>query len=72
MYTVIKRFQERFDDGHDYGVGDAYPREGFTPPEGRAESLCNGGVSSMNANGAVFLQAVVEKPRTRKRTTESR
>lgn len=70
MYEVIRRFQERFDDGREYNVGDEYPRKGFSPPPGRVDALCSGGISEMNANGAVFLRMAADKPRPRKKQAE--
>jgi hypothetical protein len=56
MYTVIKAFNERFDDRHLYRVGDPYPRDGFTPPKGRAEALATGGQSALNHDGSIYLE----------------
>lgn len=57
MYEVIQAFPERFDDDHLYNVGDTYPREGFTPPEGRAEELLDG----TNRAGQIYLEAMDDK-----------
>ncbi len=59
MYRVTKTFTERYDGKRRYNIGDTYPREGFTPPPGRAEALAAGGVSEMNKTGGVFLEAVI-------------
>lgn len=56
QYTVIKDFEERFDNDYPYAAGDAYPREGFAPPEGRAEALATRGRSPMNAMGLQYLE----------------
>ena len=58
MYRVIKAFDERFDGRHHYEVGDAWPREGFSPPSGRAEALLSGKKGSLNKTGIVYLETV--------------
>lgn len=74
MYEVIQAFPERYDEGHEYSIGDTYPREGFTPPDGRVQELLDGTNRARN----VYLRAVVDmedkpdapvedKPRARKK-----
>ncbi len=56
MYTVIKPFKERFDGDHQYAIGDTYPRDGFTPPEGRIDALASGKGGPMNKTpGVAYL-----------------
>ena len=71
MYEVILKFSERYDDGHIYSVGDTYPQEGFSPPQGRVEELLDG----TNRARKVYLKAIcglekkpaAEKPKPRKK-----
>lgn len=56
MYKVILAFPERYDGEHEYAVGSTYPREGFTPPEGRIKELLDGS----NRARQVYLEEVVE------------
>ena len=42
MYRVIKRFVDLHDNGHAYGVGDAFPRPGAVVPDERLEDLLTG------------------------------
>lgn len=39
MFIVVKFFTDLQDGGHAYEVGDAYPRKGLEPTEGRILEL---------------------------------
>lgn len=41
-YKVIKAFADLQDEKHVYGIGDVYPREGYTPTAERVDELCTG------------------------------
>lgn len=62
MYKVVRMFRENKDKGHVYQVGDAYPREGFTPPAGRAEALASGKKGDLNLVGEVYIALEETKP----------
>ena len=56
-YAVLMAFPDRMDKDHKYKKGDAYPRDGYKPPEGRSEALAEARISVMNQWG----KAVIEK-----------
>ncbi|GAB5856908.1 hypothetical protein JMUB7529_28170 [Staphylococcus aureus] len=39
MYKVIERFEDAQDNGHEYQVGDTYPRDGLEVSEERFTEL---------------------------------
>lgn len=41
-YTVLSEFADLQDEKHVYGIGDVYPREGYTPTAERVDELCTG------------------------------
>lgn len=56
-YEVISEFADLQDNKHVYSVGDVYPREGYTPKEGRAEELS----SCRNLQQKPLIRPVEEK-----------
>ena len=41
-YTVLSEFADLQDEKHVYGIGDVYPREGYTPTAERVDELSTG------------------------------
>lgn len=42
MYKVIVAFADLQDGNHVYAEGDAYPRDGYQPDDGRVDALVTG------------------------------
>ena len=42
MFVVLSEFADLQDDKHVYGIGDVYPREGYTPTAERVDELSTG------------------------------
>jgi hypothetical protein len=73
MYRVVKAFPERHDQNFQYESGDSYPREGFTPPPGRADALCADLISPENRTGQIYLSVETEDlPKPRKSVKSKR
>ena len=69
-YRVINAFNDIYDNLFLYSVGDAYPREGTQPSEGRISEL----LSDKNKQGKPLIEAIgvesaenAEKPLKKKR-----
>ena len=41
-YTVLSEFADLQDEKHGYGIGDEYPREGYSPSAERVDELSTG------------------------------
>ena len=41
-YKVIETFADLQDNKHVYGIGDEYPRKGYSPTAERVDELCTG------------------------------
>lgn len=41
-YTVLSEFADLQDEKHVYGIGDEYPREGYSPSAERVDELSTG------------------------------
>lgn len=58
MYTVVKMFFDLQDSGHEYNVGDTYPREGYEPSLSRIDELA----SDQNKQGVPLIVQTEETP----------
>ena len=60
-YTVLSEFADLQDEKHVYGIGDVYPREGYTPTAERVDELSTG----KNLLQKPLIQlVVVQEPKT--------
>ena len=60
-YTVLSEFADLQDEKHVYGIGDVYPREGYTPTAERVDELC----TAKNLLHKPLIQlVVVQEPET--------
>ncbi|HIA6910701.1 TPA: Rho termination factor N-terminal domain-containing protein [Staphylococcus aureus] len=59
MYKVIERFEDAQDDGHEYQVGDVYPRDGLEVSEERFTEL-----STINNRRNLIAIKLVEDEQT--------
>lgn len=55
-YTVLSEFADLQDEKHVYGIGDVYPREGYTPTAERVDELSTG----KNLLHKPLIQKVIE------------
>lgn len=66
MYKVISAFADLQDGNHVYAIGDAYPREGYTPDEKRVLALSTGD----NYQRKPLICEVKEAPKPRRKKSE--
>lgn len=57
MYKVIERFEDAQDNGHEYQVGDVYPRDGLEVSEERFTELS----TTNNRRNLIAIKLVEEK-----------
>lgn len=60
MLKVIIAFNDLQDDGYFYGMGEVYPRRGYTPTPERVKSL----MSADNARRVPLIEGIYEEPKT--------
>lgn len=65
-YTVLSEFADLQDEKHVYGIGDVYPREGYTPTAERVDELCTG----KNLLHKPLIQKVEDSTHEVEKTTE--
>lgn len=57
MYKVIERFEDAQDNGHEYQVGDIYPRDGLEVSEERFTELS----TTNNRRNLIAIKLVEDK-----------
>ena len=57
MYKVIERFEDAQDNGHEYQVGDTYPRDGLEVSEERFTELS----TTNNRRNLIAIKLVEDK-----------
>ncbi|HEG7369192.1 TPA: Rho termination factor N-terminal domain-containing protein [Staphylococcus aureus] len=57
MYKVIERFEDAQDNGHEYQVGDVYPRDGLEVSEERFTELS----TTNNRRNLIAIKLVEDK-----------
>ncbi|WP_256083542.1 Rho termination protein, partial [Staphylococcus aureus] len=57
MYNVIERFEDAQDNGHEYQVGDIYPRDGLEVSEERFPELS----TTNNRRNLIAIKLVEDK-----------
>lgn len=65
-YTVLSEFADLQDEKHVYGIGDVYPREGYTPTAERVDELSTG----KNLLHKALIQKVEEVVEVKEQTEE--
>lgn len=58
MYTVIRKFADKLDNGHIYNAGDVYPREGLSVGKNRIEELS----TNVNRCGVPLIKKLLKSP----------
>ena len=56
MFTVLSEFADLQDENYVYGIGDEYPRKGYSPTDERVDELC----TSKNLLHKPLIQKVEE------------
>ena len=60
MYKAIVNFTDLQDGSHGYSVGDVYPRDGYTPSDGRVKELAG----ASNKLGKPVIEYIEDEPET--------